>query len=55
MREKWPQWILKVIVGFRDFFMHPYVLSAAFAPGWLTASTWQITIISGSLLAPLFT
>ncbi len=53
MREKWPDWILWSSVGFGLFYA-PLCFAAAFAPGWLTASTWQITIISGSLLAPLF-
>ncbi|MDI5789232.1 multidrug resistance efflux transporter family protein [Bacillus licheniformis] len=30
------------------------LFAAAYGPGWLIAGTWQITIISGSLLAPLF-
>jgi hypothetical protein len=53
MKEKWGQWVLWSSVGFGLFYA-PLCFAAAFAPGWLTASTWQITIISGSLLAPLF-
>jgi uncharacterized membrane protein len=53
MKETWPQWMLWSSVGFGLFYA-PLCFAAAFAPGWLTASTWQITIISGSLLAPLF-
>jgi drug/metabolite transporter (DMT)-like permease len=48
--RSWFQWSF---VGFGLFYA-PICFSAAFAPGWLIASTWQITIISGSLLAPLF-
>ncbi|MCM3692538.1 DMT family transporter [Neobacillus niacini] len=46
-------WLLWSFVGF-GLFYGPICFSAAYAPGWLIASTWQITIISGSLLAPLF-
>ncbi|MFB3166432.1 multidrug resistance efflux transporter family protein [Neobacillus sp. 179-C4.2 HS] len=46
-------WLLWSIVGF-GLFYGPICFSAAYAPGWLIASTWQITIISGSLLAPFF-
>ncbi|AFS77839.1 hypothetical protein Curi_c07660 [Gottschalkia acidurici 9a] len=28
--------------------------SSIFAPAWLTAGTWQITIIAGALLSPMF-
>lgn len=44
-------WLLWSFVGF-GLFYGPICFSAAYAPGWLIASTWQITIISGSLLAP---
>ncbi|MFP7299415.1 multidrug resistance efflux transporter family protein [Neobacillus niacini] len=46
-------WFLWSFVGF-GLFYGPICFAAAYAPGWLIASTWQITIISGSLLAPLF-
>jgi drug/metabolite transporter (DMT)-like permease len=46
-------WLLWSFVGF-GLFYGPICFSAAYAPGWLIASTWQITIISGSLLAPFF-
>ena len=47
------QWLIWSMVGFGLFYA-PLTFSASFAPGWLIAGTWQITIISGSLLAPLF-
>lgn len=47
------KWLLWSSIGFGLFYA-PICFSAAYAPGWLIASTWQITIISGSLLAPLF-
>jgi len=46
-------WLLWSFVGFGLFYA-PLTFASSFAPGWLIASTWQITIISGSLLAPLF-
>lgn len=53
MRERPGAWLLWGTVGFGLFYA-PICFAAAYAPGWLTAGTWQITIISGSLLAPLF-
>ncbi|WP_423798764.1 multidrug resistance efflux transporter family protein [Neobacillus sp. SAB-20_R2A] len=47
------KWILWSSIGFGLFYA-PLCFSASYAPGWLIAATWQITIISGSLLAPLF-
>ena len=46
-------WLIWSTIGF-GLFYGPICFSAAFAPGWLIAATWQITIISGSLLAPMF-
>jgi drug/metabolite transporter (DMT)-like permease len=51
-RKPWV-WIKWSFVGFGLFYA-PLCFSAAYAPGWLIAATWQITIISGSLLAPFF-
>lgn len=53
MKKNPREWVLWSIVGF-GLFYGPICFAAAYAPGWLIASTWQITIISGSLLAPLF-
>ncbi|WP_238652560.1 multidrug resistance efflux transporter family protein [Paenibacillus piscarius] len=53
MRERPGAWLLWGTVGFGLFYA-PICFAAAYAPGWLTAGTWQITIISGSLLAPFF-
>lgn len=47
------QWLLWSTIGFGLFYT-PITFSAAFGPGWLVAGTWQITIIAGSLLVPLF-
>lgn len=53
MKERPSSWLLWGTVGFGLFYA-PMCFAAAYAPGWLTAGTWQITIISGSLLAPFF-
>lgn len=53
MKQSPRQWLLWSVVGFGIFYAL-LTFSASFAPGWLIAGTWQITIISGSLLAPLF-
>ncbi|MES5930063.1 multidrug resistance efflux transporter family protein [Bacillus cereus group sp. MG9] len=53
MRENLRSWFLWSFVGFGLFYA-PLCFAAAHAPGWIIAGTWQITIISGSLLAPLF-
>ncbi|MEO3945416.1 multidrug resistance efflux transporter family protein [Gorillibacterium sp. CAU 1737] len=46
-------WLLWSTIGFGLFYA-PLCYAAAYGPGWLTASTWQITILSGTLLVPLF-
>jgi hypothetical protein len=53
MREKPGPWMVWSFVGFGLFYA-PLCFAAAYSPGWLIAGTWQITIISGALLAPLF-
>ncbi|MEO2075534.1 MAG: multidrug resistance efflux transporter family protein [Bacillus sp. (in: firmicutes)] len=53
MKRRPGAWIIWSTVGF-GLFYGPICFSAAYAPGWLIAATWQVTIISGSLLAPLF-
>lgn len=47
------KWIIWSTVGFGLFYA-PLTFAAGYGPGWLVASTFQITIISGSLLVPLF-
>jgi len=41
-------------VGFVLFY-GPLTYAAAFSPGWLLAGTWQLTIVTGVLLTPIFT
>lgn len=53
MRKHPGKWMLWSFVGFGLFYA-PLCFAAAYSPGWLIAGTWQITIISGALLAPLF-
>ncbi|XJZ28980.1 multidrug resistance efflux transporter family protein [Bacillota bacterium Lsc_1132] len=53
MKRRPGAWLLWSTIGF-GFFYAPICFSAAYAPGWVIAATWQITIISGSLLAPFF-
>lgn len=53
MKKAPGKWILWSTIGFGLFYA-PICFAAAYGPGWLIAATWQITIISGSLLAPLF-
>jgi drug/metabolite transporter (DMT)-like permease len=47
------QWFLWSTVGFGLFYA-PLCFAAAYGASWLVASTWQITIIAGILLTPLF-
>lgn len=53
MREKLWSWLIWSSIGF-GFFYSLVCFSAAYGPSWLVASTWQITIIAGSLLVPVF-
>jgi drug/metabolite transporter (DMT)-like permease len=46
-------WIGWSFVGFVLFYA-PITYAAAFGPGWLVAGTWQLTIVAGTLLGPLF-
>ncbi|HJV45136.1 MAG TPA: multidrug resistance efflux transporter family protein [Bacillota bacterium] len=46
-------WLLWSMVGFGLFYA-PLCFAAAYGPGWLIAGTWQITIVSGTLLVPFF-
>lgn len=46
-------WIIWSFVGFFLFYA-PITFAAAYGPGWLVSGTWQITIVVGVLLGPLF-
>ncbi|WP_226658778.1 DMT family transporter [Guptibacillus hwajinpoensis] len=47
------QWFTWSFVGFVLFYA-PLTYAAAYGAGWLVAGTWQITIVGGILVAPLF-
>ena len=51
IKENWKSWFLWSQVAFGLFYI-PLCFASSLAPGWLIASTWQITIIAGSVLAP---
>jgi drug/metabolite transporter (DMT)-like permease len=53
MKKSPGTWLLWSFIGFGLFYA-PISFAAAYGPGWLVAGTWQITIISGALLTPLF-
>ncbi len=46
-------WLLWSTVGFGLFYA-PLTLASAYGTSWLIAATWQITIVAGVLLSPLF-
>ena len=47
------QWLGWSFVGFVLFYAL-LTYAAAYGPGWLVAGTWQLTIVAGVLLGPLF-
>ncbi|EIJ78218.1 YjlA [Bacillus methanolicus PB1] len=53
MKKEFHNWLLWSFIGFVLFYA-PLCFASAYGPGWLIAGTWQITIISGSLLVPIF-
>ncbi|MGE8079472.1 DMT family transporter [Peribacillus loiseleuriae] len=53
MKEQPKTWLLWSFIGFGLFYA-PLCFASAYSPGWLIAATWQITLISGMLLGPLF-
>ncbi|MFC0469647.1 multidrug resistance efflux transporter family protein [Halalkalibacter kiskunsagensis] len=53
MRKHPFQWLGWSFVGFGLFYA-PITYAAAYGPGWLVAGTWQLTIVAGTLLGPLF-
>jgi drug/metabolite transporter (DMT)-like permease len=53
MKKNPTQWLFWGTIGFGLFYA-PICFAGAYGPGWLIAATWQITILSGSLLVPLF-
>ncbi|MGO4890029.1 multidrug resistance efflux transporter family protein [Anaerobacillus sp. MEB173] len=53
MRKHPFQWLCWSFFGFVLFY-GPLTYAAAYGPGWLVAGTWQLTIVAGVLLGPLF-
>lgn len=53
MKRQPTEWLLWSVVGFGLFYA-PLSFAGAYGPGWLVASTWQMTIIAGILLTPFF-
>jgi drug/metabolite transporter (DMT)-like permease len=53
MKKRLWTWFGWSFIGFGVMYA-PTCFAAEYEPGWLIAGTWQITIVAGSLLAPLF-
>lgn len=53
IRKHFMLWLLWSTLGFVCFYV-PITFVSSFSSGWLIAATWQLTIICGLLLAPLF-
>ncbi|MFD1887819.1 DMT family transporter [Paenibacillus wenxiniae] len=53
LRQQPLQWLVWSTFGFGLFYA-PLCASAIFAPAWLTAAGFQLTIVVGMLLSPLF-
>jgi drug/metabolite transporter (DMT)-like permease len=47
------EWLLWSTVGF-GFFYASLCFASDFGPSWLIAASWQVTIVAGALLTPLF-
>lgn len=53
IRKKLVPWLLWSTVGFGLFYM-PLSMASIYGESWFVAATWQITIVAGVLLTPLF-
>ncbi|WP_050181885.1 DMT family transporter [Domibacillus robiginosus] len=53
MKQHPAAWIVWSFFGFVLFYA-PITYAAASGPGWLIGGTWQLTIVAGVLLTPLF-
>jgi drug/metabolite transporter (DMT)-like permease len=47
------QWIIWSTIGFGLFYA-PLSFASAYGASWLVAGTWQLTIVAGALMSPLF-
>lgn len=53
IRKRPAEWFLWSTVGF-GFFYAPLTLASVYGESWLVAASWQMTIVAGVLLTPLF-
>ncbi len=53
IRKKPISWLIWSTVGFGIFYA-PLCFASTYGASWLVAATWQITIIAGALMTPLF-
>lgn len=53
IRRQPKPWFLWSTVGFGLFYL-PMALASGFGASWLVAASWQLTIVAGVLLTPLF-
>lgn len=53
IRKNPVKWLLWSTVGF-GFFYAPLTLASVYGESWLVAASWQMTIVAGVLLTPLF-
>ena len=53
IRSNPARWILWSTVGFGLFYL-PMTMASVYGESWFVAATWQLTIVAGVLLTPLF-
>ncbi|WP_347551133.1 multidrug resistance efflux transporter family protein [Pseudalkalibacillus hwajinpoensis] len=53
MKRNFFHWTCWSFIGFVLFYA-PLTYAASYGPGWLVAGTWQITIVGGIFVSPLF-
>lgn len=53
IRKKPLPWLLWSTIGF-GFFYAPLSFASSYGESWLVAGTWQLTIVAGGLMSPLF-
>lgn len=53
IRARPGQWLLWSTVGFGLFYL-PLTMASVYGESWFVAATWQLTIVAGILLTPLF-
>lgn len=53
IKKKPLKWFIWSIIGFGLFYA-PLSFASSYGPSWFIAGTWQITIVAGALLSPLF-